>query len=87
MAVALIDSNHRAPQIEKLVATESNLCEGFQTVRIDVYVKYQGQVTKSNSYLFPYNQEDCEAANFMYDNKQEKTGFTKAAQTINTQVS
>ncbi len=35
------------------------------TLSIDVYVKYQNRVTKSNTYVYPYAQEDSDHPDFI----------------------
>ena len=55
----------RPPIFEKFVATEAALNEALQTIRIDVYITYQGQVRKIFSYLIPQNQEEYEDPDYM----------------------
>lgn len=60
MAVTLIDSTLRQPTIARLKASETMLNETLATIKIDVYVNYQGFVKKVNSYIVPCNSEDLE---------------------------
>ena len=59
----------------------------MKSIKIDVYVTFRGKETKSNSYIFPYNQEDLDYQHFPYDDKETKTGFTEACDTINQVIS
>jgi hypothetical protein len=55
----------RPPLFEKFVATETLLNESLSTIRIDVYITYQGLVRKTFSYLVPQNQEEYEDPDYM----------------------
>ena len=55
----------RPPVFEKFVASETSLNEALQTIKIDVYVTFQGQDRKNFSYIVPINQEEYEDPDFM----------------------
>ena len=55
----------RPPIFEKFVASEVPLNEALQTLRIDVYITYQGKTSKMYSYLTPQNQEEYEDPGYM----------------------
>ena len=47
------------------VASETPLNDLLDTIRIDVYVNYQGTLKKRSSYIVPINQEDIDESEFM----------------------
>jgi len=49
---------------DRVEAYETSLAGGVSTIAIDVYVNYQNRVTKSNSYVFPFNPEEVESQEF-----------------------
>ena len=55
----------RPPVFEKFVASETTLNDALQTLKIDVYITYQGQTRKTYSYIVPMNQEEYEDPEYM----------------------
>lgn len=55
----------RPPIFQKFVAAETALNEALQTIRIDVYINYQGLDKKVFSYVVPQNQEEYEDQFYM----------------------
>lgn len=55
----------RPPTFERFEASETALNESLMTIRIDVYVNYQGGIRKAFSYIVPINQEEYEDLDFM----------------------
>ena len=55
----------RPPIFERFHAAETTLNEALQTIKIDVFVRYQGQVRKYFTYLVPQNQEEYDSPDFM----------------------
>lgn len=45
---------------EKFLATEMTLNDTMMTIRIEVFVNYQGTVRRAFSYTVPINQEELE---------------------------
>lgn len=56
------------------------------TIRIDVLVNYQGTIRCAFSYTLPINQEEYEDPDFMYDDFENKNGFSNACEFINQQM-
>ena len=50
---------------EKFVASETSLNSELQTIRIDVFVTYQGLTRKNFTYIVPQNQEEYEDPDYM----------------------
>lgn len=76
MAAALIDSIERPPTFEKFVAYETPLNDQLNTLRIEVFIQYQGSLRLRSSYIMPINQEDLDDPSFIYDDVQERKGYT-----------
>lgn len=55
----------RPPTFEKFHATEVSLNDSMMTIRIDVYVNYQGTLKRTFSYTVPVNQEELEDPDYM----------------------
>ena len=55
----------RPPIFEKFIASETSLNSELQTIRIDVYVTYQGLTRKNFTYIVPQNQEEYEDPDYM----------------------
>jgi len=88
MASTLIDSVKKPPKFDRFQAAECTLnSEGMSSIRIQVYASYQGQNRHAYTYVWAYNQEDSESETFPYDNKEEKTGFTRACAALNGPLS
>jgi len=58
----------------------------MMTIRIDVYVNYQGTLKRTFSYTVPVNQEELEDPDYMFDDCENKTGFSNACELINSQI-
>lgn len=50
------------PVFDRFEAKETIICETQKTIKIVVYLAYQGKVSPYYTHVFPYNQEDI--ANF-----------------------
>jgi hypothetical protein len=88
MASALIDSVKKPPKFERFQASETTMnSEGMSTISIKVFANYQGQTKLASNYLLPYSQNDIDSGEFCYDDKAEKTGFTKAIEALNGPLS
>ena len=55
----------RPPVFERFVASETALNETLQTIKIDVFLDYQGSVRKQFSYVVPTNQEEYEDPDYL----------------------
>lgn len=86
MAATLIDSVQRPPIFERFEASETLLNEALQTIKVDVFLQYQGHVKKSFSYLVPLNQEEYDDPDYMFDDGETKSGFKNACAFINSQM-
>ena len=50
---------------DRFVASETTLNDALQTLRVDVYITYQGSSRKAYSYIVPMNQEEYEDPEYM----------------------
>ena len=50
---------------ERFEATETNLNETMTTIRIEVFVNYQGAIRRAFTYTIPINQEEFDDPDFM----------------------
>jgi hypothetical protein len=87
LATTLIESQNRAPTVEKVHASETSFGAPAQTtLNIDITVKYQNRVFKANNYVFPYAQEELEHPEFIFDNAETKQGTEGVCTFINTKL-
>ena len=75
------------PTFEKLVARRIFIQDNpaIQTVKIGVYLTYQGRTSLRYQHLFSFDSEEHEL--ILYDNQPEKSGLTNAISMINTGIS
>jgi len=59
-----LQSQNKPPIIDRIEAFETQISGGVTSISIDVYVNYQNRVVLSNSYVFPFNPEEAENAEF-----------------------
>eukprot|EP00351_Strombidinopsis_sp_SopsisLIS2011_P001520 CAMPEP_0116877872 /NCGR_PEP_ID=MMETSP0463-20121206/9616_1 /TAXON_ID=181622 /ORGANISM="Strombidinopsis sp, Strain SopsisLIS2011" /LENGTH=81 /DNA_ID=CAMNT_0004525515 /DNA_START=114 /DNA_END=359 /DNA_ORIENTATION=+ len=62
---------------------ETIVSENTPSIKVEVYLNYQGKVQLAHTYVHAYNQEEADSEDFLYDNKEEKTGFQQACKQIN----
>mmetsp|Transcript_6812 Transcript_6812/g.11485 ORF Transcript_6812/g.11485 Transcript_6812/m.11485 type:complete len:84 (-) Transcript_6812:1517-1768(-) len=71
--------------LHKLEAKEIFLNEmQHESLQIDVYMNYQGQISNVHSHIFTYNE--AQKDEMTWDNQEEKTGMSKACEIINEQI-
>jgi len=55
LAASLMDTVKRPPTFERFQASETALNESMMTIKIDVFVNYQGGIRRAFSYIVPIN--------------------------------
>eukprot|EP00347_Sterkiella_histriomuscorum_P018418 403345584 len=85
MAATLIDSIISTPVFDRFEARETVICEQQRTIKIKVWLQFNGKTLPYYVYTFPFNPEDI--ANFTFDKPDEKTGMKKACHIINEEIS
>ena len=83
MAVELLEMNPGNPSFVKVVASPWYLYDlTVETLKIDVYLSYQGKERCFYTYIYTYN--DSEKPLMTWDDEEEQTGMTAACEMINT---